>query len=109
MADTKPIVLVLAGRPTPADVRRLCDDWAALDARAPAGADVVCDVGGLTRPGLDAVSALARLRLLAGRSGRRVRVRGAGQELLLLLELVGLAGLAGDGATGTTPKGEAPA
>lgn len=84
---TRPIVLTLAGRVTPADVPRLCAELADV----PPGRDVVCEVGALTSADLAAVDALARLRLAAGRLGHRLRYRGAGPELTLLLDLVGLA------------------
>ncbi len=41
-------------------------------------------------PGLEAVDELARLRLLAGRLGCSIQVRGACVELRELLDLVGL-------------------
>ncbi len=50
---------------------------------------------GLERPDLVAVNALARLQLTARRRAVRLRVRGAGRELRLLLDLVGLAELVG--------------
>jgi hypothetical protein len=42
------------------------------------------------RPGLEAVDELARLRLVAGRLGCSIRLRGACVELRDLLDLVGL-------------------
>ncbi|MFI5754358.1 STAS domain-containing protein [Streptomyces sp. NPDC051569] len=81
---TKPIVLVVTGQLTPADVPPLC-------AELTEGAGVVVDVGGLTHPDLTAVDALARLTLAARRRGCRLRLRGTGRELRLLLDGVGLA------------------
>ncbi|QIQ03019.1 STAS domain-containing protein [Streptomyces liangshanensis] len=94
MDATKPIVLVVSGRLGAGDVSRLCDE---LVARLRGGGvtEVVCDVRGLERPNLAAVDALARLRLTARRRAVRLRVAGAGRELLLLLDLVGLADLVG--------------
>ncbi|MEU3186993.1 STAS domain-containing protein [Streptomyces sp. NPDC006923] len=86
MDATEPIVLNIAGRLTPADVPRLCEELTSR-LRDSAGAEVICDVGGLVRPDLTAVDALARLQLTAG---GRMRLRGAGAELGLLLEVVGL-------------------
>ncbi|MFF5564313.1 STAS domain-containing protein [Streptomyces sp. NPDC012623] len=94
MDVTKPIVLVVAGHLTPADVPRLHEE---LNAALPAtAADVICDVAGLVRPTLAAVEVLARLRLTARRRGCRLRLRGAGRELRTLLDLVGLSDLARD-------------
>ncbi|MFJ4919806.1 STAS domain-containing protein [Streptomyces sp. NPDC088725] len=98
----RPIVLVLTGRLTSADVPGLCD---ALTARLAAeagdgsfgGREVICEVGGLVRPGLAAVDALARMQLTARGHGYRIRLRGADQELRLMLELAGLPWLAADG------------
>ncbi|MDX3852315.1 STAS domain-containing protein [Streptomyces sp. AK02-01A] len=83
---TDPIVLVIAGRLTPADVPRLCAELTTR-LRDSAGAEVICDVGGLIRPDLTAVEALARLQLTAR---GRIRLRGADRELRLLLGVVGL-------------------
>ncbi|MEW1721282.1 STAS domain-containing protein [Streptomyces sp. NPDC093109] len=92
MDVTEPILLVIAGHVTPADVPRLCADLGAKLAAADRG-EVICDVGGLVQPGLAAVEVLARLRLAARRQGCGFRLRGEGRELRLLLELVGLVGL----------------
>lgn len=51
---------------------------------------VVCDAGGVGRPDLATVDAVARLRLLAGRRGHRLRLVGAGSALRELLVLAGL-------------------
>ncbi|WP_066945960.1 STAS domain-containing protein [Streptomyces lushanensis] len=98
MDATEPIVLVIAGRLTSADVPRLCEE---LTARlyGTGAAEVICDVGGLGPPDLTAVDALARLHLTARRQGCRLRLRAADRELRLLLDLVGLLGL----ATGALP------
>lgn len=93
MDTTQPPVLRLTGRIAPADVPRLCEELGARLERAGPG-DVICDVAGLTHADLAAVDALARLALTARRLGHRLRFRGAGGELLLLLDLVGLTGLA---------------
>lgn len=79
----------------PADVPRLCEELTELLTGSDPG-DVICDVAGVTRPGLATVDALARLRLTAGRLGHRMTVRGAGPGLRMLLELVGLDGLLGE-------------
>ncbi|MFF3288061.1 STAS domain-containing protein [Streptomyces sp. NPDC003023] len=101
----------IAGRITPADVLRLCDeldrilrDDGAGDGGTQGEADgcaggsppdeVFCDVGGLTQVNLSAVDALARLHLTARRRGSRLRLRNAEPGLLALLDLVGLPELA---------------
>ncbi|MEV7683318.1 STAS domain-containing protein [Streptomyces sp. NPDC088341] len=94
MDITEPIVLVIEGRLTPADVPRLCEE---LTARlyGTEAAEAICDVGGLGPPNLAAVEAVARLHLIARRHGCRIRLRGVGGEMRLLLDLVGLSDLAG--------------
>jgi anti-anti-sigma regulatory factor len=86
---TEPIVMRIAGRVTPADVPRLCEE---LSTRltGTGAKEAICDVGGLTHPNLAAVNALARLQLTARRLGCRIRLRNAGPELQALLDLVGL-------------------
>lgn len=76
--------------------------------RAHAGAAVVCDVGALTRPDVATAEALARLRLTARRHGRQLVVRGAGPELLGLLDLLGLRELLGLGGGRATNGPGAP-
>lgn len=84
----------MAGRITPADGPRLCEELAAKLGRAgtreAADGDVICDVGGLTQVNLAVVDVLARLQLTARRLGGRLRLHGAPPELLALLVLVGL-------------------
>ncbi|MFC8075349.1 STAS domain-containing protein [Streptomyces sp. NPDC057307] len=89
MEATKTILLALRGPITAADVPQLCDQLAAR-LRDSDATDAVCDVGALGRPTVATVNALARLQLVARRRGCRIRLRGAGPELLLLLDLVGL-------------------
>lgn len=96
--DRTPPVLVLRGPVTrdgvsgPSDALR-----ALLDDGGDGGGDggqgggvVVCDVGGLGPPGLAAVDLLARLQLLARRTGGRIRLRDPDPALCSLLDLVGL-------------------
>ncbi|TQK52289.1 anti-anti-sigma regulatory factor [Streptomyces sp. SLBN-118] len=85
---TKPVVVRIAGRVSPADVPCLCQELAARLVHSDA-AEVICDVGELTHPGLAAVNALARLELTARRRGCRIRLRDARPELRSLLDLVG--------------------
>ncbi|WP_328319255.1 STAS domain-containing protein [Streptomyces sp. NBC_00388] len=92
---TEPPVLVITGPVTRADVPRLCEELRQLlhgagAAGVPAAVD--CDVGGLVRPGLAAVEAVAGLRLTALRHGCRIRLRNAAPALTELLTLTGLAG-----------------
>lgn len=91
---TEPIVLVITGKLTPADVPRLCEE---LTARlyGTEAAEAICDVGGLGPPNLAAVEAVARLHLTARRHGCRLGLRGVGGEMRLLLDLMGLSDLAG--------------
>jgi ABC-type transporter Mla MlaB component len=53
-------------------------------------AEVVCDVGGLTRIDASTVDALARLQLTARRLGRRVRLQNAPPRLQELIAFFGL-------------------
>jgi ABC-type transporter Mla MlaB component len=76
---------------TPADVIGLWDGIRSrLSPRAGAPVVVTCDVAALSHPDAASVEALARLQLLARRSGCRVRLRDACVELRDLLELMGL-------------------
>jgi anti-anti-sigma regulatory factor len=89
MPGSRPVTLVLSGRIGAADVAPLCDKVAELLAGRQAVL-IVCDVGGVADPGLATVDVLARLRLAAGRRGRRIRFWRVQPELLELLVLVGL-------------------
>ncbi|MFE9457170.1 STAS domain-containing protein [Streptomyces californicus] len=91
-----PIALTVTGRVSRADVPDLCARLErALTAprgAAPApGAVADCDVGGVVRPDLALVDAVARLALVARRSGHTLRLRRVPPELRALLDLVGLA------------------
>ncbi|MFI6863146.1 STAS domain-containing protein [Streptomyces sp. NPDC050421] len=95
MDPLSPAVLVLSGRVTRAGTPRLCADLEAILATSDA-AVVDCDVGGVVEPDLASVEAVARLSLVARRSGgRRLRLRGTPPELQLLLDLVGLGEVVG--------------
>ncbi|MEU2597492.1 STAS domain-containing protein [Streptomyces hirsutus] len=85
-----PPVLVLFGPVTPDGVSGPSDALRALLDGGGAGGVVVCDVGGLGPPGLAAVNLLARLQLLARRTGGRIRLRDPDPALCSLLDLVGL-------------------
>jgi hypothetical protein len=52
---------------------------------------LLCDVSALTDPDLGDLGALARLQLTARRSGRELRLVGAGERLRELIALAGLA------------------
>ncbi|MER7879412.1 STAS domain-containing protein [Streptomyces solisilvae] len=84
-----PAVLVLDQPVTRAEVERLCERLSALARRAGPG-PVTVDVGGVGRPNLAVVEALARLRLTAGRLGCRIQLRNARGELRRLLAWTGL-------------------
>ncbi|WP_189111869.1 STAS domain-containing protein [Streptomyces camponoticapitis] len=114
MEATKTILLALRGPITAADVPQLCDQLAAR-LRDSGATDAVCDVGELGRPTVATVNALARLQLVARGHGCRIRLRDAGPELLLLLELVGLTDVirsdqprGGSVETGPDPPGGCP-
>jgi len=68
---------------------------------------IVCDVATHVEPDAVAVDALARLQLVAIRSGRQVRLRHASGELLELLTLLGLSDVVPpyDGS-GIEPEGQ---
>ncbi|MEU3145622.1 MULTISPECIES: STAS domain-containing protein [unclassified Streptomyces] len=85
-----PRVLVLRGPVTPDGVSGPSDALRALLDGGGADGVVVCDVGGLGPPGLAAVNLLARLQLLARRTGGRIRLRDPDPSLCSLLDLVGL-------------------
>ncbi|MCX2928284.1 STAS domain-containing protein [Streptomyces sp. NEAU-W12] len=85
-----PPVLVLRGPVTPDGVSGPSDALRALLDGGGADGVVVCDVGGLGPPGLAAVNLLARLQLLARRTGGRIRLRDPDLALCSLLDLVGL-------------------
>ncbi|MFJ8883217.1 STAS domain-containing protein [Streptomyces sp. NPDC102402] len=91
-----PNVLVLTGRIARADVPGLRAELEALLAHAP-GAAVDCDVGGVVRPDLALVEAIARLGLVARRAGGvELRLRNVPPELGALLDLVGLTDVVGN-------------
>ncbi|MGW4835981.1 STAS domain-containing protein [Streptomyces globisporus] len=91
-----PITLTVTGRVSRAVVPDLCAELerALAGPRGAAltpGAVVDCDVGGMIRPDLTAVEAVARLGLVARRAGHTLRLRRVPPELRALLDLVGLA------------------
>ncbi|MGW8982498.1 ABC-type transporter Mla maintaining outer membrane lipid asymmetry, MlaB component, contains STAS domain [Streptomyces sp. Ncost-T6T-1] len=91
-----PIALTVTGRVSRAVVPDLCAELerALAGPRGAAlapGAAVDCDVGGVIRPDLTVVEAVARLGLVARRSGHTLRLRRVPPELRALLDLVGLA------------------
>lgn len=81
--------VALSGAIGPADVAALRDAVAGLLAGSRARL-VLCDVSGLTEPGLATVDALARIQLTAARLGRRIRFCAVPRELLELMVLAGL-------------------
>lgn len=87
----------MSGPLTPAVGPRLCAELIARCAvpGAPIN-EVEVRVDAFVRPDLAAVDALARLRLTARRQGCELVVKGAGRELLDLLDAVGLGALVED-------------
>jgi ABC-type transporter Mla MlaB component len=51
---------------------------------------IVCDLRGLARPDLASIDALARLQLMLRPQGLEILLRGAPNELIELIALVGL-------------------
>ncbi|WP_127507505.1 STAS domain-containing protein [Actinoplanes solisilvae] len=76
---------------TRADIPCLCAGLADQLRARPGPGDVVCDASA-ARPDVVTVEALARLRLTAGRHGRRFIVHDAPPELVSLFGLMGLGG-----------------
>lgn len=68
----------------------LCDQLAALLLEHPDARNVVCDVRSLVRPTPADLDHLARLRVVAARMERALRLRNVGPQLRLLLMLTGL-------------------
>jgi ABC-type transporter Mla MlaB component len=89
-ADALPTVaFAIRGPILPADLPGLCDRVCAL--LHGSGAPVaLCDVAGV-EPDAVVVDALARLQLGARRTGCRVQLRNASDDLRQLLALMGLA------------------
>ena len=81
------VAFTIRGPITRADLPGLCDRVCALLPES--GQVVVCDVAGV-EPDAVAVDALARLQLGAQRRGCRVRLCGASDQLLDVVELMGL-------------------
>ncbi|MFD4635635.1 STAS domain-containing protein [Streptomyces sp. NPDC058284] len=83
----------------PGDIPPLCDRVAAARHGPGGGADVICDVSGVTTADLTTVDAIARLHLAARRAGAGagggIRLRNPSPALLALLGLVGLVELLG--------------
>ena len=81
--------LVISAPITRSDIRGLCERVRQLLEACNAEV-VVCDVGALVEPDATAIDALARLQLIARRSGRQICLRHAGDELRELLGVTGL-------------------
>ena len=77
------------------------DGWARIVLCASDDAELASwPLEGTERPDLAMVDALARMQLVARRLGCSIRLRGAGAELLGLLDLLGLARVVTDDAAG---------
>lgn len=87
--ELQTIVLMIGGSIARADLPELCQRADFLLKGSDADL-IVCDVGTLGEPDAVIVDALARLQLVALRSGLQVRLRHASDALLELLRLTGL-------------------
>jgi ABC-type transporter Mla MlaB component len=90
MATTGPhtVAFAIRGPITRADLPGICDRVCSLLGES--AADVaLCDVCDI-EPDAVTVDALARLQLAARRHGCRVRLRGASDDLIALVDLMGL-------------------
>ncbi len=85
---TKTTAFAIRGPITRADLPGLCDRVCALLTQSRADV-VLCDVHGI-EPDAVTVDALARLQLAARRLGCQVRLRGASDQLLELVDFMGL-------------------
>jgi ABC-type transporter Mla MlaB component len=88
-----PPALALAGRIGPDAVPALCDR-VRESAGEPGDGPLSCDCGGVERPDVGTIEAIARMALTARRVGRRLELRRSRRELVELLGLVGLSELA---------------
>ncbi|MEV5613750.1 STAS domain-containing protein [Streptomyces sp. NPDC052225] len=88
-------VVVVAGPIRPGDAPQWCDRVRAAARTGAPGADVVCDVSGVTSTDLATIDALARMQLAARRAGGRIRLRDPSPKLALVLQLAGLDALLG--------------
>jgi ABC-type transporter Mla MlaB component len=102
--DRPTTVVVLSGRISPEDIPALSDRVRGVLGRHDCN-PVICDVMGLARPDAVIVDALARLQLSLRRSGHRVALQRASEELQDLLALMGLDHvLPCDRASGREPR-----
>ena len=105
--DPSAVVVEIASRMDRADIPALCERVRLLLEGSTADL-VVCDVGRLSEPDCVAIDALARLKLTAGRLGRRLALRNVSAELRALLCFVGLDDVvsAGPARSGVEPRGQ---
>ena len=83
------MVLVVPGRLRRADLPVLAEYVRLLLERTTTDL-LICDLARAREPDVVCVEALARLRLVAGRAGCRLRVRAAPEALLDLVAMLGL-------------------
>jgi STAS domain len=83
------IVVSFPARVDRASIPRICDQVQALLQTTGAGM-VIADVAPVAEPDLAAVEAIIRLKLIASRLGRTMRLAGARPELRDLLAFAGL-------------------
>ena len=89
-ASASAIVCHLGGRVAGRDASTLCESLRAILQTRRGPSRVVCDVRHLSPADVAAADALARLQLVARRSGTELRLLHARRELLELLDLMGL-------------------
>jgi hypothetical protein len=82
-------VVVVGGATTTAELRHACECASAMLRRDHRGG-VVCDLSAMHAPDLEALDALARLRLTAQRLGARVTLRPLSPQLQTLVGWTGL-------------------
>lgn len=89
LPERGPIEIIFGESIDPADIPGLCA--AVGRGLAAGGAEfIICDVGSILEPDAVLIDALARLKLTAGRLGRKMCLRNASHDLLDLVWFVGL-------------------
>lgn len=87
--SARTIVVAIGGHIERGDVAALCDRIVAVLETSDAST-LICDVGCLVKPNAAVVDLLARLKVMARRLDREMRVTNSSRYLQELLELCGL-------------------